>query len=82
MPAIGKSNEGIAGKPAPTRSPPEPWPVALPQQVAAVARILAASPVPLGESDVDAQGQIVAMTIEHARERADIPQFSFEQVAA
>lgn len=32
--------------------------------------------------DVDAQGQIVAMTVEHAKERADIPQFSFEQVAA
>jgi uncharacterized protein YuzE len=32
--------------------------------------------------DVDAAGQIVAMTIEHARERADIPQFSFEQIAA
>ncbi len=32
--------------------------------------------------DVDASGQIVAMTIEHARERADIPQFSFEQIAA
>jgi uncharacterized protein YuzE len=32
--------------------------------------------------DVDASGQIVAMTIEHARDRADIPQFSFEQIAA
>ena len=32
--------------------------------------------------DVDVSGQIVAMTIEHARERADIPQFSFEQIAA
>lgn len=32
--------------------------------------------------DVDAGGQIVAMTIEHARDRADIPQFSFEQIAA
>jgi uncharacterized protein YuzE len=32
--------------------------------------------------DVDSAGQIVAMTIEHARERADIPQFSFEQIAA
>lgn len=32
--------------------------------------------------DVDAAGQIVAMTIEHAHERADIPQFSFEQIAA
>ncbi|MEK6536273.1 MAG: DUF2283 domain-containing protein [Actinomycetota bacterium] len=32
--------------------------------------------------DVDASGNIVAMTIEHARQRADIPHFSFEQVAA
>ncbi|MDK9726277.1 MAG: DUF2283 domain-containing protein [Sterolibacteriaceae bacterium MAG5] len=32
--------------------------------------------------DVDSTGNIVAMTIEHARERADIPSFSFEQVAA
>ena len=32
--------------------------------------------------DVDASGQIVAMTIEHASDRADIPQFTFEQIAA
>ena len=32
--------------------------------------------------DVDAGGNIVAMTIEHARERADMPHFSFEQIAA
>ena len=32
--------------------------------------------------DVDASGNIVAMTIEHARQRADIEHFSFEQVAA
>ena len=32
--------------------------------------------------DVDAQGNICAITIEHASERADIPQFSYEQVAA
>lgn len=32
--------------------------------------------------DIDASGNIVAMTIEHARQRADIPHFSFEQVAA
>ena len=32
--------------------------------------------------DVDRDGNIVAMTMEHARQRADIPQFSFEQVAA
>ncbi len=32
--------------------------------------------------ETDASGQICAMTIEHARQRADIPNFSFEQVAA
>lgn len=32
--------------------------------------------------DVDAKGQICAMTIEHASERTDIPHFSFEQVTA
>jgi uncharacterized protein YuzE len=32
--------------------------------------------------DLDAQGNICAMTIEHASTRADIPYFSFEQVAA
>lgn len=32
--------------------------------------------------DVDSEGNIVAMTMEHARQRADIPQFSFEQIAA
>jgi uncharacterized protein YuzE len=32
--------------------------------------------------DVDSKGNIVALTMEHARQRADIPQFSFEQVAA
>ena len=32
--------------------------------------------------DLDAAGNIVAMTVEHAKERADIPSFSFEQVAA
>ncbi|MFA6310399.1 MAG: DUF2283 domain-containing protein [Sterolibacterium sp.] len=32
--------------------------------------------------DVDASGNIVAMTIEHARQQADIQHFSFEQVAA
>ncbi|MBI5923231.1 MAG: DUF2283 domain-containing protein [Betaproteobacteria bacterium] len=32
--------------------------------------------------DVDATGNLVAMTIEHASQRADIPHFSFEQVAA
>jgi uncharacterized protein YuzE len=32
--------------------------------------------------DVDGEGRICALTIEHARERADLPQFSFEQVGA
>ena len=30
--------------------------------------------------DVDRRGNICALTIEHARERADLPHFSFEQV--
>ena len=32
--------------------------------------------------DVDAQGNICAITIEHASTRADAPRFSFEKVAA
>ena len=32
--------------------------------------------------DLDASGNICAITIEHARERTDIPQFSYEQVSA
>ena len=32
--------------------------------------------------DLDSEGNICALTIEHAREHADIPHFSFEQVAA
>ena len=32
--------------------------------------------------DLDSTGNICAMTIEHAKDRADIPHFSFEQVAA
>ena len=32
--------------------------------------------------DVDAKGNICAITVEHASERADIPKFSYEQVAA
>jgi uncharacterized protein YuzE len=31
--------------------------------------------------DVDAKGNICGITVEHAQERADIPHFSFEQVA-
>ena len=32
--------------------------------------------------DVDAAGNICGITIEHASQRADIPAFSYEQVAA
>lgn len=32
--------------------------------------------------DVDQEGNICGLTIEHASERADIPHFSYEQVAA
>jgi uncharacterized protein YuzE len=32
--------------------------------------------------DIDKDENICAMTIEHARDRADIPHFSFEQIAA
>ncbi|MBF0610324.1 MAG: DUF2283 domain-containing protein [Magnetococcales bacterium] len=32
--------------------------------------------------EFDRDGQLCAMTVEHARERADLPHFSFEQVAA
>lgn len=32
--------------------------------------------------EFDADGNLCALTIEHARERADIPHFSFEQIAA
>ncbi len=32
--------------------------------------------------DLDAEGNICAITLEHAKDRADIPHFSFEQIAA
>jgi uncharacterized protein YuzE len=32
--------------------------------------------------DVDANGNLCAITIEHASKRADAPHFSYEQVAA
>lgn len=32
--------------------------------------------------DLDGNGNICAITVEHASERADIPHFSFEQIAA
>lgn len=32
--------------------------------------------------DLDKDGNICAMTIEHAKDRADISHFSFEQIAA
>jgi uncharacterized protein YuzE len=31
--------------------------------------------------DLDRHGNICAITVEHAKERADIPHFSFEQIA-
>jgi uncharacterized protein YuzE len=32
--------------------------------------------------DLDRDGNICGMTIEHARERTDIPTFSYEQISA
>lgn len=32
--------------------------------------------------DLDAQGNICSITVEHASKRADAPRFSFEQIAA
>ena len=32
--------------------------------------------------DLDKDGNICAITVEHAKDRADIPHFSFEQVSA
>jgi uncharacterized protein YuzE len=32
--------------------------------------------------DLDGEGNVCAITVEHASERADIPHFSFEQIAA
>ena len=32
--------------------------------------------------ELDAQGRVCALTLEHAQTRADIPTFSFEQIAA
>ena len=32
--------------------------------------------------DLDKKGQVCAITVEHARDRAEIPNFSFEHVAA
>jgi uncharacterized protein YuzE len=32
--------------------------------------------------DIDAEGNVCAITVEHASTRAGIPQFSYEQVAA
>lgn len=32
--------------------------------------------------DLDEAGQMCAITLEHASQRADIPEFSFERVAA
>jgi uncharacterized protein YuzE len=32
--------------------------------------------------EFDAQGNLLAITIEHARERAELPDFTFQRVAA
>ena len=32
--------------------------------------------------EFDAAGNLCAMTVEHASQRADLPQFSFEQIVA
>ena len=32
--------------------------------------------------DLDAKGNICAMTLEHAKGRADVPHFTFEEIAA
>ncbi len=32
--------------------------------------------------DLDAEGNICAITVEHAKDRVDIPNFTFEQIAA
>ncbi len=32
--------------------------------------------------DFDCDGNICAITVEHARERAEIPKFSYEQISA
>jgi uncharacterized protein YuzE len=32
--------------------------------------------------DLDGEGNLCGITIEHAKERADIPHFSYEQIAA
>ncbi len=32
--------------------------------------------------DLDAAGNICAITIEHAKDRANVPEFSFEQIPA
>lgn len=32
--------------------------------------------------DLDAKGNICAITVEHAKDRTNVPEFSFEQIAA
>ena len=32
--------------------------------------------------EVDGDGQMIAITIEHAQDRADLPAFSYEQITA
>ena len=31
--------------------------------------------------DIDREGQVCGITVEHASDRADIPEFSFEQIS-
>ncbi len=53
--------DGAGGETLPGDTPPalavqrQPWPAALPEQVAAVARVLAGSPLPLSEADLAAR---------------------------
>jgi hypothetical protein len=53
----GKASKDAASSHAVTQIaiPRAPWPAALPEQVAAVARVLAASPIPLSEADLAAR---------------------------
>jgi hypothetical protein len=53
LPALPEATEASAGKPAPTAR--QPWPATLPEQVAAVARVLAEAAAPLAEADIAAR---------------------------
>ena len=47
-----------------------------------VAQVQRRHPVAQATLDVDASGNVLALTVEHASERTGIPEFSYEQVAA